>query len=229
MSRETKIDTTGAIAALGRRGFVAGAGAMGLGLLVPPAVAAHPYREPLRFAVFRDGAPLGEHVVTIRDESGRLTAEIDIRLEYKIGPFTFYRYAHRNIEVWEDGRLVSLDSETYDDGRDYRLTVRQDGRDLLVDGAAGRFRCPPETLTSSYWNRETIHRSTILDTQRGRLLSVDVKPAGQDAVVVDGVPVAADRFSVSGDLDLDIWYTSDGRWVKLDFMARGAPITYQPT
>ena len=214
---------------LPRRRLLASAAALGAGCLLPSAVLSAPIppSDRLAFSVWRKGSRIGDHRLAFRRDGDRLTVEVAIDLEITLGFVTLFRYTHRNTEVWSGNRLLALDSETYDDGNDYRLSVREAPGGLQVDGWAGRFLAPADTLSSSYWNPETVYRSTILDTQRGYLMDVDTEWLGRETVAAAAGPVAADRYRISGDLSMDIWYSDAGQWVKLDFDARGAPISYQ--
>ncbi len=216
---------------LPRRRLLTAAAGVGAGIVLPGIAAAAPVppSNSLSFSVWRKGSQIGEHRVSFRRQDDSLVVDVDIDLEVKLGFITVFRYTHRNTEVWRDNRLLALDSETYDDGNEFSLTVRQGGGGLVVDGLAGRFDVPADTLSSSYWNPETVYRSRILDTQRGYLMDVNTEWLGQETIEAAAGAIAANRYRISGDLTMDIWYSDAGQWVKLDFAARGATISYRLT
>jgi len=188
--------------------------------------AALPGMDEIVFKVFRDGAPLGRHRVAFRREADALHVEIDILLEVKLAFLTVFRYRHTNREVWRDGRLAAINTETDDDGARFWLRGRASAAGLVVEGSSGRFVAPADIMPTSYWNAETVSEDRLLDTQRGRLIDVRIAPAGAEAVVMNGRPVSAERYSVTGDLTLDLWYAADGQWAKTRFEARGAEVVY---
>ena len=63
---------------------------------------------------------------------------------------------------------------------------------------------------------------------RGRLLDVTIRPFGQGSVAAGGAVVPVRKYAVSGDLDLEVWYTAQGEWAKIAFEARGTTINYAP-
>ncbi len=195
-------------------------------LLAGPLKAALPHARQIAFEVFRDGEPLGHHKVFFRDEGGDLHVEIDIRLEVKLAFFTLFRYRHTNREVWRDGRLLAIDTQTDDDGEGFWLRGRAAEAGLQVEGSSGSFLAPADIMPTSYWNPLTVESTRMLDTQRGRLIDVDIEPAGVETMTLAGKPVRAERFKVTGDLVLDLWYTSQGEWAKTSFVARGAEVVY---
>ena len=216
---------------LPRRGLLAAAAGFGAGIALPGLSLAAPIppSDRLAFSVWRKGSRIGEHRLTFRRQDDRLIVDVDINLEVKLGFVTLFRYTHHNTEVWRDGRLLALDSETYDDGSEFSLTVREGADGLDVDGWAGRFQVPADTLSSSYWNPETIYRSKILDTQRGYLMDVDTEWLGEETIEAAAGAIAANRYRITGDLTMDIWYSEAGQWVKLDFATRGSTISYELT
>ena len=210
---------------LGMFGLLAAATAVGVAV-ADPIKAALPGMERIAFEVFRDGDPLGHHKVTFRHDGDDLHVEVDIELEVSFGFITFFRYSHENREVWRDGRLVAIDTRTDDDGTEYWLRGRATDQGLQVEGSSGSFLAPVDIIPTSYWNPATIEQSRLLDTQKGRLIDLEIAPIGKEPVTVAGQPVDAKRFKVSGDLDLYLWYTPEGEWAKTQFDARGAAVVY---
>ena len=175
------------------------------------------------FTVLRDGSPFGTHQVSFRQEGEDLHVEIAIDLEVSLAFITLFRYEHRNHEIWREGRLVSIEARTDDNGTAYSVSGRATEAGFEVDGSEGRALLPAGILPTSYWHPKTVAQSQLLDTQRGRLIEVDVAPLGGE--LVRGTPL--ERFRVSGDLKLDLWYDADGEWNKLVFTARGSDVVYK--
>ncbi len=200
--------------------------AMGGPILASPLRAALPRLDDIAFKVYRDGAPLGHHKIAFRRDAEDLHVEIDIQLEVKLLFVTVFSYRHRNHEVWRDGRLVAIDTETDDDGEGYWMRGRATTAGLAVEGSSGRFLAPADVMPTSYWNPQTVEKSRLLDTQHGRLIQIEIAPAGLESVGLAGQPIEARRYSMTGDLTLDLWYTAEGEWAKTSFEARGAEVVY---
>lgn len=208
-----------------RRRLLAACGALaGLGAL-PRALAAVPKGERLDFAALRDGAPLGSHRLRFRREGDLLHVEIAIDFEVSFAFLTFYRYRHRNHEVWRGDRLVRLESTTDDDGERFEVRARAEGGRLLVEGGGGRLELPPDTLSTSYWHQRTVEQGEWLNTQTGELARSTVTAHGAERIMAGGREVEAERYTLAGDINSDLWY-HDGLWAKLRFLARGSTIEY---
>lgn len=184
------------------------------------------FGEELRFAVYRDGSPMGRHSVSFREEDGDLHVEIDIELEVGIAFVTLFRYKHKNHEIWRDGKLIAMNSKTDDDGDHYEVTARATDEGLLVEGPNGSFVAPADILPTTYWNAETINQTQLLDTQKGRIVQVNVQPAGKETVDLANGQVRAKRYDIDGDLNLSIWYGPDKDWTKMAFRVRGSDVDY---
>lgn len=213
-----------------RRAALAGAGAAVLSApfwdIGGARAAALPPSMVLPFSVRRDGGEFGYHRLSFRQDGSRLTVGVDILLEVKIAFVTVYRYRHTNTEIWENGRLTSLESRTDNDGTPYQVSAVASGDSVLIDGSQGRVTAPADILTTSYWNKEILQRDVLLDTQRGRLIPARFTPETAESVAAGGQTVPAQRYSMSGPVELDIWFSDVGQWVKMRFVARGSEIDY---
>jgi len=212
--------------ALDRRAFIGALLAGGSLIAAGPAgatSAASPVENRLAFDIRRDGASIGGHRVAFRRDGDRLEVDIEIDMMVSIAFIPVFRYRHRNREVWRDGRLISLDSETDDDGRLFAVSARATADGLRVTGSAGDLLVPSDVLPTSYWNARTVRQTRLLDSQRGRLLDVQPQLLGQETLESGA---AARRYRVSGDIDLDLWYSPEGEWLKIAFEARGASVSY---
>jgi hypothetical protein len=111
-------------------------------------------------------------------------------------------------------------------GEDLAVDMTPDG--LWVEGAEGGFLAPKEIIPTSYWNPATIEQTRLLDTQRGGLMEVSIQPFGKDAMATGSAVVPLRKYAITGDLNLDVWYSEQGEWAKIAFEARGTTIDYAP-
>ncbi|MFO1070189.1 MAG: DUF6134 family protein [Geminicoccaceae bacterium] len=191
-----------------------------------PAIAAA-WDDGWLFRATRNGSPIGWHRILLRRDGDRIDTEIEIDLAVKLAFVTLYSYRHRNREQWSGDRLVGFASETDDNGEPFRVEARAEGERIAVNGAAGTVEAPLGTAPTTWWSRRFVEPGRWIDTQKGGLLSSSVEAAGRDRIVAAGRMTEADRFVVSGDLDLELWYAGD-RWAKLAFAASdGSRIEYE--
>jgi len=186
--------------------------------------------DEIRFDVLRNGKPFGSHSVSFGVAAdGTLTATTDVRLKAGLGPITVFNYELDATETWNEGLLVGLTGVVDDSGKDGSVQALRDGETLSVKGTEYSGTVPLGILPSSHWNFAQTGASQLLSTEDGELIKVNVQDKGSDTVMVDGQPVDARRYLMDSDIDVDLWYDAQGRWVKLAFEARGQQIEYALT
>jgi hypothetical protein len=194
-----------------------------------PAIAADPiqlYGNEIRFDVERDGDVVGQHVVTFTrtDQGVKVDARADIDISVLFIPA--YRFKFQSHELWRDGALLSMDASTNDDGDYVVVKALRDDTGLRVKSTAGEYEAPT-LLPMSHWNAALLKGGVILNTMTGELIDIKVQDVGFDTVTTRNGSLRARHYIYSGDLTGDIWYDSDGRWVRLRFEAHdGSTIDY---
>jgi len=203
------------------------ASALGMTLPALPADAAQGGAGDLLFTVLRFGDPVGHDVVSFTPRDDGLHVAVEMEAKVKFGFLTLFHYHHQSSELWREGRLVALDSSTYDNGKRYNVTVRPGEGGLVIDGPKGRFQVPPDTLPTSYWHPDTIRQSRLIDAGKGRVFDIVVAPGEIETVEAAGRTVQARRYGVTGNLTMSLWYTEDGHWVRTAFNMKGSDIELQ--
>lgn len=205
---------------IGRRGFLAG--------LVTRAALPVPAGDSLSFDIIRKGDRIGEHRLVFRRDGERLTVSVAADIVITFGPIALFRYRHRATEVWDGGRVISVDAATNDDGTPARATARRDDAGLWVEGTkAPRYLAPPASIPGTHWNRAMLN-APFINTQDGRLMAPRVTDAGARMVQVADRLVRAEEYQLRGDADLDTFYDAEPAWVGLRFHAKdGSEVLYR--
>lgn len=186
-----------------------------------------PYGPSLSFVAYRNGEPIGRHTVTFEREGGQLKVTTSIDLAVKFVGFTAYRYTHRAQEVWSGDSLVSLVSQTDDNGTKHSVKATREANDIAVTHDGNRTILPLRTLPSSHWNIEQVRQSVLLNTQKGTEARVKVTPGARESIKTSSGMISATRYSYAGDVVMDQWFDDQGRWVKTSFKASdGSTIEY---
>jgi len=185
-----------------------------------------PRGKVLEFEAFRNGSSIGTHRLSFRTDGERVTVDVSIRFKVDLAFVTLYRYEHDSQEVWDQGRLVGLATRTNDDGK--RTEVRAQAADsvLKVSGSGGSFDLPMGSFPTTYWNRGVANQTLLLDSQDGVRTVVKPAPPVRETISILGRQAPADRYSMTGELNIDLWYTPKGEWVGLRFASKGSEITY---
>ncbi|WP_309643036.1 DUF6134 family protein [Phenylobacterium sp.] len=193
------------------RRFLLAAGSL---ILVPaPVLAASgpPPGRRLAFAVFRNGARVGDHLMTFAGERGAMTVSTQVAMTVKLGPVPVYRYSHRAVERWSGGQFASLETTTNGNGKIQKVTARRTDGGVIIEGAkSGKITAPASALPLTHWNAEALS-GPLFNPQEGKMLKVSARRVGRETI--NGV--SATRWSLTGETQIDDWYDANGAWVAL--------------
>jgi hypothetical protein len=178
------------------------------------------------FKVFREGDPIGSHTVTARHEGGDLVLDIAVDIKVKVAFITAYRYEQTRREVWREGRLIAFESDTNDDGKKAKTSGKLEGDMLVVTGPDGTQKVRPDIISNSWWNPDLAKQSELLNTFDSKLLKVKIEDAGEESVETAKGPVKAHRYAIAGDLEREVWYDAEGRWVHMRTGRGGTPVDW---
>jgi hypothetical protein len=187
------------------------------------------YEAPTRdidFKVFRNGSEIGHHRVKFTQDGERTVADVDIELSVTFASIRVFHYKHVSREIWEDGRLVSINSKTDNDGDPMELTLARSDNSVNIQGTEFTGQASGTLVPSSYWFKDTINQTQIIDTQNGRVFPVEIREVGQETIEAAGQPTVATRYSLREQIEMNLWYDDQGNWVKTSFDSDGSTIEY---
>jgi hypothetical protein len=174
------------------------------------------------FTIWRKGKQVGFQHLSFERHGDTVKLDIHAEITIKLGFITLFNYVHRNSEVWQAGQLVSLDSETNNDGKFEFARIRRDNQGKLqVVGSHYEGEAPASLLTTSYFIPAFVVQTQLINSQNGSLLAVFPKFIGDETIAGVAGDVSARRYRLAGDLALDIWYDQSGAWQKSAFIPKG--------
>ncbi|MEM7545749.1 MAG: DUF6134 family protein [Pseudomonadota bacterium] len=208
---------------LTRRSLIGG---VGVALAAPSLLRAANSGERA-FRVIRDGSDIGRHVLSVRRSGDDIQVAIDIELKVKILGITAYRYEMANREVWRDGKIISMDSKSNDDGDPAFCKIARAGDKLDVEGSIWSGQVPGNSVSTTYWSYDFLKSPLWISSADGDPLKVVTSKAGAGEVQGPNGPLATEKWTVKGEMDIDLHYV-DREWVGLRFDAGGEDAIYMP-
>lgn len=198
-------------------------------ILSPSANAVVPDSNKIIFQILRNGNAFGTHkVVFDKNAQDQMVVSIDINMDFSIGPVTLFNYDHVNEEVWEGDQIVSLNSQTDDDGDDYNVNATWDDEKVRVTVNKDMFEAQRDVYSTSYWNPVTVQSDKLLNTQKGTIENITVKELPIEEIVVAGETRRAQPYEIEANVPIKIWYDVKTRqWVGLEFKVRGSQLSYK--
>lgn len=191
-------------------------------VLAASAVAADGSVREWNFIVYLDDDAVGYHNFTLMERGDEQTLISEARFEVKFLFITAYRYEHENRETWQGECLQAISSRTDANGRQFTVHGHREETGFAVQGASGREETSGCVKTFAYWNPDILQASVLLNSQTGELLPVEVEPVGVETLSVDGRKVKAKHYRLRAkNMELDIWYGHDDRWLALESTVKG--------
>jgi hypothetical protein len=174
------------------------------------------------FRVLLDGKEVGSQnfILTSEGENTRLETKADFKVKFLFA--TVYRYLHQNQETWQGDCLARIESSTDANGKPY--SVRGQLRDGFFEVTGeGEMEQLPECISSfAYWDPAFLQHDRLLNTQNGEYLDVQVSEPENDYRTIRGERVPALRYRLeAGELDLQLWYSTDNEWLALESRTKG--------
>lgn len=188
-----------------------------------------PPKPPVEFVVWRNGSKIGEHRVEFRQVGDRLHATTESRIEVDVLFLNVFDYQHRSEEVWEGDTLISLTSDSNDNGDRYQLEVSRldDGYRVVMNGMEKKVE--GNVMPSSYWRMAVLQRDQLLSTQKGMLFPISARPTDERVIPTSLGPTAAECYMIEAKVDTEVCYAADdGRWLSMEVEAKGSKIHFLP-
>ena len=174
------------------------------------------------FKVRLDDKPIGQHSFTRQGTASDYS--MDIRADFKATLFLVvpFRYEHRNLERWQGGCLQAIESTTNDNGDafDVKGRVKEGAFEITANGQTQSL--PACISTFAYWDPRLLQQTSLLNSQDGQYTAVKVRTLGEETIKAMGKDLKATRYKLTaGELTINLWYTPEGEWVRLESPVKG--------
>ncbi len=175
------------------------------------------YGNSIEFDIMRNGARVGSHNVAFENKGDALSVVTDFQLEVGALFITFFELTYRSEAVWRDGQMVSLWARTDQNGDVGTVEAQLADGVLAGEGPNGVFAAPLGTYPTNHWNAGVQNSTRLINTITGRVSDVRLVPMGIEQVQTERGLIEATRYRYEGAIENEVWYDSQGRWVRMQF------------
>lgn len=203
-----------------RRNFIIGTGSTiftGLYPVVTLAETASTY-----FSLLWRGLEVGFSNIKLKRSGKKVIANIEVKISVKVLSFDAFSYNLKNEEVWESGVLTKINSKTLIGNKVEFVKGIRKKNGFNIEGSKYSGLVEGNPGTTSYFSPEFLKRKTWISTQDGDPLSITATKIGPDIAKSVNGEIPATLWKISGDLDLDLLYAKDGKWLGSRFYAGGS-------
>lgn len=194
--------------------------AVGVGAAAEAAMPPVPPTGEQHYNILRDRERIGTQINRYMLDGDRLTVHTRMDIEVSVLFITAYKFELESREEWVDGQLVALTTRAVDGGKRKSVDLRADAdAGLLQISYNGKERSAPPagTLPASLWNPATVEQSALVDILNGKTRDVRIRPVGKEVITIGGQPVEAQHYSMTGELERELWYGTDGQLLQVVF------------
>jgi hypothetical protein len=190
-----------------------------------PALAAGTETETREFRVLIGDKDAGTYRMTIQHDQGTYTVSSEAKIRHRV-IFVNYRYDYSGIEVWKDGQLQSLESNTNDDGKRFTVSARREGNALRITTNGKQRTMLGDVWTTCFWRLvappQRNHTVALLDADTGKELSAFLRPMGEKPARVAGTVQNYPYYELKGSGQaIELWYDAHDRLVRKEWIEDG--------
>ncbi len=205
---------------MNRRKLLIGATASGFAGMYPSISLAK--EASTSFSLVWRGLKVGFSRINILKSGQTLVANVDVELSVKILNFDAFSYRLKNKETWESGALMKLNSQTLVGKKKEFAKGKRTSKGFKVEGSKFSGVVKGNPATTSYFSPDFLKRNVWISTQDGDPLSIAATKIGVDKAKSINGDVPAILWKVTGDLELELLYSEEGKWLGSRFFAGGS-------
>ena len=185
------------------------------------------YGNKISFDVFRKNERVGRHTVRFHQDGAALLVNSTFDLSIEAFFITFYQFSYESNAKWRDGAVESLDVEVDDNGEKFYLKAHRQADTTVIQSSNGQGRFKGLLFPTNHWDVRVLSATQVLNTLTGKVNNVRIEARGKEYVSTERGKIMAKRYSYTGELETEVWYDEQGRWVKMRFSGKdGVPIDY---
>jgi hypothetical protein len=194
---------------------------------ITPAWAGTPPKGVFIYSISRDGEPVGQQRLEFVGDQGKLRVLSHTDLNVKFMGLNLYGFDQQIEELREDDKIVSLTSESNDDGTIKKVSLALQG-DRLKGSYNGTQRdIDPHLATSLFWQQPALGASRVIDCVRGKERDVTVSDLGSETLDLPAGRIEAHHYRVTGELNRELWYGADGILLAGQLQAKDGSLVRQ--
>ena len=178
--------------------------------------------KQLNFKVFLDSKEIGYHQVHIRPTIDGEQVNVEAKFEVKFLFITAFSYLHTAEELWKNGCLQSINTQTTENGDE--MFVRSEP---ILGGLAITSHQSETSLTGcirsfAYWDHQRLDTIRLLNTQTGQYVPAKFSSMGEVSYNHEGKRVAARQYVLEAEnAEINLWYSLDNEWLALRTKVKG--------
>jgi hypothetical protein len=169
---------------------------------------------------------IGTYTNTVDRQGNSVDVATQLHVVVKMLGIAMFHQDATRLEHWENGRLVSYQSATDDNGKKIDVTGAARGNAFIVQSPLGTFTAPAYVHPSNPWASQLLNTEFMMSTKTGRVMKVVVTDTGETNVTFDGQAMRLHQYFVDGEKHQVVWLDQNGLVVAFQTEEQGSPIKF---
>jgi hypothetical protein len=169
-----------------------------------------------RFRVYLDDREIGHHYFTLTQTGTQEHLATRAKFDVTFLKIPLFSYRHDNVEHWNNNCLQRITSHTDQNGTQFHVEGMATDEGFRITSNSGESTLPYCISSFAYWDKAFMEHDRLLNSQTGDYVDVVVEYLGENTQVEGVTAVPAQHYRLTADdLDIEVWYALDGRWLAL--------------
>ena len=175
--------------------------------------------KKIEMEVFRNGELIGYSNYFFEHEDNTMTVKNYTNFKVKILGTTIFSILSEAIEKYENGRLISFKSNTFQNNKKKYVTLYYDQskKKLVIDGSSYKGKADLDCVIGNWWNHKILKADKQISPLSGSVKDQIVTFVGKENIDLYEKSYLTDHFKLKSKndslpndkkLDFDVWYNS---------------------
>jgi len=175
--------------------------------------------KKIEMEVFRNGELIGYSNYFFEHEDNTMTVKNYTNFKVKILGTTIFSILSEAIEKYENGRLISFKSNTFQNNKKKYVTLYYDQskKKLVIDGSTYKGKADIDCVIGNWWNHKILKADKQISPLSGSVKDQIVTFVGKENIDLYEKSYLTDHFKLKSKndslpnnkkLDFDVWYDS---------------------
>ena len=175
--------------------------------------------KKIEMEVFRNGELIGYSHYFFEHEDNTMTVKNYTNFKVKILGATIFSILSEAIEKYENGRLISFKSNTFQNNKKKYVTLYYDQskKKLVIDGSSYKGKADLDCVIGNWWNHKILKADKQISPLSGSVKDQIVTFVGKENIDLYEKNYLTDHFKLKSKndslpnnkkLDFDVWYNS---------------------
>tara|TARA_B100000900_G_scaffold200059_1_gene169616 strand:- start:652 stop:1329 length:678 start_codon:yes stop_codon:yes gene_type:complete len=169
---------------------------------------------------------IGHSKIAVTKKNQKFFTTIDVLINVKLFGFNFFHYKLNCSEEWENKQLISISSFSKSNNAKYFVEGKRVKNGFKVKGSAFEGILEKNIGTTSYFTPDFLKRKIWLSTQDGKPLKINSNFISKEKISILKTKKEVNNFEITGDLQLNLVYSSNDEWLGSTFKAGGSIVSF---